>query len=470
MNKSTTKKVLLVLLLGAPATLAPFIAGRANAPGQTRRARPITVAVIRPDGVIVPFAQFKDGGWSNPWPKGPDEPAAESRSLPDAPADWFAPGGAHAPLWHYRSRTSGAGRAVLHASAVVKVDNHCQTMWGLATDHPRAGSEEDCRGSLGVALDSEREIGLPVRLDQARGEWAALASHIRRRFERDEAKAAEALAGSAYAPWLPPREERIKTDPAIEEILCFELSGGRRLCSFAAERKYARPPSARDAGCESVSAFGGWLSQTGEGRPLLIEQGLALSDCERKFVGAVHPLGSLRIGGRREMPARFWLLSALCAVLPDADVAGLYFGVRYGDALGHRGLTHSLAFAFAAGVAVALIFFRGARASKGRGRWALAAYFAAVTASHGVLDALTDGGLGVAFFAPFDAGRHFLPWTPIRVSPIGADFFSGRGLAVLASEFVWVWLPSLALVAAVWAARKLLQPPAGASKLNVDGS
>jgi inner membrane protein len=63
-----------------------------------------------------------------------------------------------------------------------------------------------------------------------------------------------------------------------------------------------------------------------------------------------------------------------------------------------------------------------------------------------MLDSLTDGGLGVAAFAPFDDARYFAPWRPIRVSPIGAAFFSARGLAVLASEVVWVWLPALALV------------------------
>ena len=36
---------------------------------------------------------------------------------------------------------------------------------------------------------------------------------------------------------------------------------------------------------------------------------------------------------------------------------------------------------------------------------------------HGLLDAMTDGGLGVAFFSPFDNRRYFLPWTPIRVIP-----------------------------------------------------
>jgi hypothetical protein len=39
----------------------------------------------------------------------------------------------------------------------------------------------------------------------------------------------------------------------------------------------------------------------------------------------------------------------------------------------------------------------------------LIAHFSFVTASHGMLDAMTDGGLGVAFFAPFDNARYFFP-------------------------------------------------------------
>src|SRR6516164_7057459 len=54
-------------------------------------------------------------------------------------------------------------------------------------------------------------------------------------------------------------------------------------------------------------------------------------------------------------PARFWILSALCSVLPDADVLGFPLGIRYEDMLGHRGLTHSLAFALVLGSIVAFL-------------------------------------------------------------------------------------------------------------------
>lgn len=77
------------------------------------------------------------------------------------------------------------------------------------------------------------------------------------------------------------------------------------------------------------------------------------------------------------------------------------------------------------------------------GRFFTWAYFFLAAASHGLLDAMTDGGLGVAFFASFDNHRCFLPWTPIRVSPIGIGrFFKARSLAVVQTELLWIWLPA----------------------------
>lgn len=144
--------------------------------------------------------------------------------------------------------------------------------------------------------------------------------------------------------------------------------------------------------------------------------------------------------------ARFLVLTALCTILPDFDVVGFVFRVSYGSLLGHRGITHSILFAIVVGWFVATFCFRGLDVR----RWKLVLYFALVTVSHPFLDMLTDGGLGVALLAPFSNERFFLPWRPIRVSPIGAGFFSERGLAVIASEFVWIWLPALITAATLW--------------------
>jgi inner membrane protein len=133
-------------------------------------------------------------------------------------------------------------------------------------------------------------------------------------------------------------------------------------------------------------------------------------------------------------------IAAVCAILPDADTVGLRLGIPYGSMWGHRGFTHSVLFAALTAVVVVTCFWR--RAGPSDMTRALLCIFVA-TASHGVLDAFTDGGLGVAFFAPFDGTRYFFPVRPIRVSPIGvARFFSRTGINVLSSEMLWVWIPS----------------------------
>jgi inner membrane protein len=143
-----------------------------------------------------------------------------------------------------------------------------------------------------------------------------------------------------------------------------------------------------------------------------------------------------------------WLLAAgiIVAMLPDVDVVGFALGVRYGDLLGHRGLSHSLA--FAAVVATGVLLAIGPTPRRAAVWW----FLFLCTASHGVLDAATDGGLGVAFLSPFSNERYFWPWRPIRVAPIGLTrIFSERGLSVVQTEMVWIWLPCALVMLARYA-------------------
>jgi inner membrane protein len=137
------------------------------------------------------------------------------------------------------------------------------------------------------------------------------------------------------------------------------------------------------------------------------------------------------------------LLSIICSVLPDADVIGFKFGIKYSDFFGHRGFFHSIFFAVIVGVLMSSIFFRENRVFS-KQWWKLSIYFGFITASHGLLDALTNGGLGVALLSPFDNYRCFFSATPILVSPINPDkFLTMRGLKILTNEFIWVWIPSI---------------------------
>src|SRR5215813_11527924 len=146
-----------------------------------------------------------------------------------------------------------------------------------------------------------------------------------------------------------------------------------------------------------------------------------------------HALAALSIGTcfyRPRVSKLVWVAGVSCSVLPDTVVIGFRFGIPYGDFWGHSGFTHSLL--FAALVPCAAVAIMCPKQALGIARFPLLTYLFLATASHGLLDALTNGGLGVAFFSPFDNTRYFLPWRPILVSPISLHrFFSARGYAVL---------------------------------------
>ena len=142
---------------------------------------------------------------------------------------------------------------------------------------------------------------------------------------------------------------------------------------------------------------------------------------------------------------RILVTSAVLAVIPDLDIAALLLGASDKGLLGHRALTHSLTFAVVAGAIAALAVSRRPPWSQHRLRYWLILTLA--TATHGLLDALTSYGQGIAFFAPWSQARYRFPWQPIsgRNWPWGAFW----------NETVWVLLPSLAIIAVtLWVRRR----------------
>lgn len=139
------------------------------------------------------------------------------------------------------------------------------------------------------------------------------------------------------------------------------------------------------------------------------------------------------------LPVRVLSLGVIFSILPDIDVIAFKFGIPYESMWGHRSITHSLLFAF-----ILCTITTGMLAKTKKQYLTFFFFLFLATLSHSLLDALTTGGKGVAFFSPFDNTRYFFPWQLIKVSPIGVkNFFSDRGLAVLWSEFKWIGIPLL---------------------------
>jgi len=170
-----------------------------------------------------------------------------------------------------------------------------------------------------------------------------------------------------------------------------------------------------------------------------------------------HPAVPLAVAfglGREKISSRLLLAGVAASIIPDLDVLAFRIGIPYASVFGHRGFSHSLLFA----LVVAIVGAALARYLSSKPKRAFWFLFVAV-ASHGVLDALTNGGLGVAFLWPFSSERFFAPVQPIEVAPLRfSRFLSPRGLSVLWSEILWVWFPLLAVAVGAITTRRLRAP------------
>lgn len=119
----------------------------------------------------------------------------------------------------------------------------------------------------------------------------------------------------------------------------------------------------------------------------------------------------------RALSLTTWVVFLVGAsLLPDLDVLALRW-LPYSHPLSHRGFWHSLPFAALATLGMtAMLFWAGVGRLRRANMPAVWGVAALVMASHGLLDALTDGGLGVALWSPLSQGRHFFAWQPIPVA------------------------------------------------------
>src|SRR5215510_7159790 len=93
---------------------------------------------------------------------------------------------------------------------------------------------------------------------------------------------------------------------------------------------------------------------------------------------AAAALGLLSVPGRARLIAQ----DAALAILPDADAIGFQLGVPYASQLGHRGLSHSIAFAALVAIGVARLLPARPPAPS---RMRAASFLFAAVLSHGLL-------------------------------------------------------------------------------------
>jgi inner membrane protein len=147
-------------------------------------------------------------------------------------------------------------------------------------------------------------------------------------------------------------------------------------------------------------------------------------------------LGGDQSGARQRTTtlARAMVAFSALSLAPDVDVIAFRLGISYSAPFGHRGAAHSICAALALAFIAALAARRTPEQVAGQTRLRLWLVCTIVAISHGLLDTLTDGGLGIALLWPLSNQRYFAPWRPIPVAPIGARMLTMTGVRVVMTE------------------------------------
>lgn len=160
---------------------------------------------------------------------------------------------------------------------------------------------------------------------------------------------------------------------------------------------------------------------------------------------ALVPFAGALVRPKRQVPWRLVVVAALASALPDIDSwSSWIWGIPAPDAplppWWHRGATHSLFVAVAAGCVAAVVH----RLLRVRALTAGVVVGAAM-ASHGILDMLTDDGVPVAYLWPLSSARLFADWRPLHSGPIQPHHMVPQILERARSEGLQFVLPMFAL-------------------------
>ena len=273
------------------------LAGFLWAPAQERdvgRADRGVLAVVRQDGVMVPFAALDGDRWRAPWPlslRALEVPI----TLEAVPERWW--GGRRPGSW--RAYAADGTSAPLELEAPVAYPVYCEAHLGIRTNHrrgmPPPPPPDGPYPKAGVAASDGLALEPVEIVDRAR--YSDLAVALVPVFDRAEDQALRRL--DDFARWHHPysRDER-RTQPVRLETWYRSplLEPGWTISYIEAVRSY--PPRGNDEGCGLETFFRGWIQNDGKESPRPAELSARITYCDRSTVLYMLPFGRLEAKGR----------------------------------------------------------------------------------------------------------------------------------------------------------------------------
>ncbi len=270
-----------------PSTPAPSAAR--TPPAAPRRFR---LAVVRRDGVLLPFASYDAGRWENSWPP----PALNGEvpiSLRDIPKKWWGKQPVPAE-WTFWPVGGGAPRP-LRPLAPAWVPSPCHMSFGVRTDH--ANGERVPQHVLpypkdGLATAGDAPVEPVAILTSASADWIFAMNVLTDAVAAEEDGWLKDASGT-----LGNRALRQRTPVVLEALYRSPgMQPGSALFYFEASKHYPGVPREGTRPCDVVLFAAGWITRD----PAAVARSgmsLALTYCDMPGVEFMLPLGALRLEG-----------------------------------------------------------------------------------------------------------------------------------------------------------------------------
>ncbi|MGH9942888.1 MAG: hypothetical protein ACRD9R_11095 [Pyrinomonadaceae bacterium] len=263
---------------------------------QNKDIKQFMVGVLKANGTLVPFAEYRRGVWWNPWPE-PTSPAESNevgpKSLGDHPEPWFQQCEKAPTTWYFWSAADSP--LVLKTSGTLQVENHSQTNWALMTDYPKKQNAEkdSCHDYVGMALNVDLKVDGMVEIEKNSDEASKIIAYLKPIFSEVEASELSRLAAEptlreffAVRRFPLPSEERAKVELTLTKLYRSKpLIDGQHIYYFEVEKHYQKPVGANDRDCFNVSLFSGWIMKDKDSALDILNESFGLTNCDGKERG-----------------------------------------------------------------------------------------------------------------------------------------------------------------------------------------
>ncbi len=269
-----------------PLPVAALVIASLAAQGQR-----FTVAIVRSDGGLVPFAAYDDGRWEPAWPEA--DQATDAKTIDSVPSVWRRRGGRVPDVWRVWP-ASGGTPIDAKVSGLEVVEAHCSGQVALKTNLRKVKAEHPLK--VGIAVDSSSvPVGAVEQVRRSDSVWAAAERAVMANFSRLET--AQAARNGEQLP----RE----TPVPLTQITALyrEAKSARSPLYFVAEKKYRTPRFSQDPQCSALTISTGWLVPTDAGTFTVLDPKVFVTNCDAKEARTGLPLAAFRVSGQL-----FWVL------------------------------------------------------------------------------------------------------------------------------------------------------------------